>query len=426
MSKKMWVLVIVFTLFMGLPNVFADSHKNDVNEEGIYTVTLSGDYNYNYIDGVLELVNEERAKEGLLPLELDAALTELAMTRARESSLYWSHTRPNGTSWSTILKDYVGSFGENIAANYFNPYEVMKGWMNSEGHRKNILAPNWKSVGIGYFKIGNNVFWCQLFSSGEATSPVEKTGIIHEENGFVDVLEQNINYEVVWPDSNNLTVKVDETLSPTRIRLVNAGFSEVVVSSSKKDFKWESSNPDVFTVAEDGTITGKGVGTATLTVSIGSLKKEFVISVSADIKKIEINETLELRKGETSNLTIRYLPVGATIPEDIKVLWSSSDTKVARVDGSGKVTAVGIGTATITATIGDLEASTEVTVQSALVGDVNEDGKVDVLDIFEVLKTASRKLNFRGFRLENSDFNRNRYIDIADIFAITYRILFME
>ncbi len=425
MSKKIWGFIITFALFIGLPNVLAVNHKNDVNEEGIYTITLSGDYNYNYVDGVLELVNMEREKEGLAPLELDATLTELAMTRSRESSLYWSHTRPNGTSWSTILNGHIGSFGENIAVNYFNPTDVMTAWMNSDGHRKNILTPEWKSIGIGYFKIGSNVFWCQLFSSNEAISPVEKTGIVHEENGIVEVLEQNINFDVIWPNTEALTVKVDEELSPTRIKLVNVA-NQAILSGSKTDFKWESSNPDVFTVDESGTITGKGIGTATLTVSIGNLKKEFEISVSADLKAIEINEELEFHKGESTNLTLSYLPVGATIPDDIKVVWSSSNTEVARVDESGKVTAVGVGTATITARIGSVETSKVVTVYSALSGDVNEDGNIDVMDIFEVLKTASRKLNFRGFRLNHSDFNRNHYIDIGDIFAITYRVLFAK
>lgn len=121
-----------------------------------------------YVIQVLNLVNSERAKAGLPALKLDTDITAAANVRAKEIKKSFSHTRPNGSSFSTALKEqgvsFIGS-GENIAWGQISPEQVMDGWMNSDGHRANILNKNFKNIGIGYYQDANGRnYWVQLFT----------------------------------------------------------------------------------------------------------------------------------------------------------------------------------------------------------------------------------------------------------------------
>lgn len=122
----------------------------------------------SYAEQVVKLVNEERAKEGLPALAMDADITAAANVRAKEIMQKFSHTRPNGSSFSSVLKEQGVSFrgsGENIAWGQKSPEQVMNGWMNSDGHRANILNPNYKNIGVGYYQDENGVnYWVQLFT----------------------------------------------------------------------------------------------------------------------------------------------------------------------------------------------------------------------------------------------------------------------
>lgn len=124
----------------------------------------------NYGAQVLALVNAERAKEGLAPLVLDDALCAAANVRAQEITQEFSHTRPDGTSCFTVFSQlgirYM-SAGENIAAGYATPAAVMTGWMNSEGHRANILKSGFGKLGVGLFKADDSYryYWVQLFTN---------------------------------------------------------------------------------------------------------------------------------------------------------------------------------------------------------------------------------------------------------------------
>ena len=116
---------------------------------------------------ILNLVNQERKKAGLSALKLNTKATTAANTRAKELVSSFSHTRPNGSSFSTALKSagvtYRGC-GENIAAGYQSPSAVMEGWMNSSGHRANILKTNYKELGVGYYQdASGQKYWVQLF-----------------------------------------------------------------------------------------------------------------------------------------------------------------------------------------------------------------------------------------------------------------------
>ena len=116
---------------------------------------------------VLDLVNKERAKVGARPLRLSSELQSAAMLRAREITQVMSHTRPNGKSCMTVLKSPWGA-GENIAGGNETPEEVVEGWMNSPGHRRNILYPRFNKLGVGYCYDPNGVggykpYWVQLF-----------------------------------------------------------------------------------------------------------------------------------------------------------------------------------------------------------------------------------------------------------------------
>lgn len=115
----------------------------------------------DFIDEVIRLCNEERESAGLAPLEKSDSLTDSAAVRAGELPSKFSHTRPDGSSCFTAITEKGKTRGENIAAGYENPEQVVEGWMNSPGHRANILDPDFTKIGVGYNESGN--YWVQVF-----------------------------------------------------------------------------------------------------------------------------------------------------------------------------------------------------------------------------------------------------------------------
>ena len=119
---------------------------------------------------VLRLVNAERSKQGLSSLSLSDKLTAVANEKARDmaENNYFSHTSPTYGSPFQMLQQYgirYRTAGENIAAGQRTPEEVMQSWMNSSGHRANILNSSYTEIGIGYYAGGSyGSEWVQLFT----------------------------------------------------------------------------------------------------------------------------------------------------------------------------------------------------------------------------------------------------------------------
>lgn len=116
---------------------------------------------------VLKLVNIERKKEGLKPLKMDKKLSSVAQIKSEEMEKkgYFSHRSPQyGTPFQMMDKFDIKykTAAENIAYGQETPEKVVKGWMNSPGHRKNILNPRFHEIGIGVSK--NEPYqWVQMF-----------------------------------------------------------------------------------------------------------------------------------------------------------------------------------------------------------------------------------------------------------------------
>ncbi|MBQ8528827.1 MAG: LysM peptidoglycan-binding domain-containing protein [Clostridia bacterium] len=115
---------------------------------------------------VVRLVNAERAKAGLSPLEYDWELARVARYKSEDMQRlgYFSHTSPTYGSPFQMMKSFGISYrsaGENIARGYSTPAAVVEGWMNSPGHRANILSSSFTRIGVGYVKDGH--YWTQMF-----------------------------------------------------------------------------------------------------------------------------------------------------------------------------------------------------------------------------------------------------------------------
>ena len=132
---------------------------------------------------VIRLTNIERAKAGRSALIYNAGLQKAAMIRAKEISVKFSHTRPNGEDSSTALYEAgVGnSSGENIAAGQKSPELVVKAWMNSQGHKLTLLDKENLYIGVGFYQDADGrYYWVQSFADG---NPDEKGTIIFDANG---------------------------------------------------------------------------------------------------------------------------------------------------------------------------------------------------------------------------------------------------
>lgn len=117
---------------------------------------------------ILRLVNEERVKVGANPLVLDRTLCTVADLRAKEIVTLFSHTRPDGQDCFSLYDAYglQNEFqGENIAYNQRTTGSVMTAWINSEGHKRNILNKDFNRLGVGIAYQNGHYYWVQCFTS---------------------------------------------------------------------------------------------------------------------------------------------------------------------------------------------------------------------------------------------------------------------
>ncbi|QDP41920.1 CAP domain-containing protein [Radiobacillus deserti] len=121
---------------------------------------------HEFVTAVIELTNAERQKEGLPPLKAYPDLNNVAGTKAKDmhDKGYFSHTSPTYGSPFDMMRDFGITYqaaGENIAQGQQSPEDVVNAWMNSEGHRANILDENFTHIGVGFEKSGYQ--WVQMF-----------------------------------------------------------------------------------------------------------------------------------------------------------------------------------------------------------------------------------------------------------------------
>jgi uncharacterized protein YkwD len=255
-------------------------HKNLIKEKVKYTKIsqisvkkslVNSFMSSQLINQVLELTNAERAKAGLKPLTLNNQLAQAAQGHSDSMAAddFFSHTGADGSDVSDRVQDTGYQYshaGENIAAGQKTAAEVVQGWMDSPGHRANILNADYTEIGIGYELLENDTgsvnyhhYWTQVFGTPQGNSnqpnpPEEKNNnpvavednsnnnIPTEDSGKSSDLENDNPVDTVTEDSavtspgskDNLTGTAGDSLMAGDDQAVN--FPENEVSSDKSQF----------------------------------------------------------------------------------------------------------------------------------------------------------------------------------------------
>ncbi len=260
------------------PSYLEKTYEGDYVSYG--KVIVDGTDMYTYAYQVLDLVNQQRALAGLNPLTMDKDLLRGAMLRAAETSVFWDHIRPNGEDCFTVSPK---AYGENIAIGQWSPESVMDGWMNSEGHRANILGESWNSIGIGCFQSPNGVLhWVQLFGSAQGSNPAPRADETSQYNVFVnpDFLDLYFMVEPVGTSLGDWTCLDKGRTYPLSLSVQNAGYPYFQTRINPATFKWASSDESVVSMAAPGVFAaGSKDATARVSALFGPLEYEFRVLV---------------------------------------------------------------------------------------------------------------------------------------------------
>lgn len=236
-------------------------------------VAVTAKVDYSKATQVLNLINKERAKKGLKKLKMDKTLLNNAVLRAEECGVYYSHTRANGTKWSTAITKSKKKSAENIAYNFNTADKVVNAWMNSSGHKKNIMNKSYTCIGIGCVEIDGKVYWAQEFTDGKAKA-VSCSGAKTE---TVNIKTAN-SYISVKNKAEKITITAGQTVQ-AEMKLTNAG-TKAATAVAKTAVRYASSNGNIATVDSNGVIRGVASGTATVTLTLsGSITKTYTVTV---------------------------------------------------------------------------------------------------------------------------------------------------
>lgn len=173
-TNKILASLMSVCMFLGFVSAPCNNKKAEavnITAPLIYEINVSDSIaeNWSVYEEVIELVNKNRAENGAAPLKLYYKLCQAAEVRAGEITENFSHIRPDGSKCFTVLDEYsINRYGaaENIAAGYYTADDVVEGWMNSSGHRANILNTDYTHMGIGLVKYNGMIYWSQIFTKG--------------------------------------------------------------------------------------------------------------------------------------------------------------------------------------------------------------------------------------------------------------------
>lgn len=215
--KRVCSFILALLLMVSILSIPA-SAAGDANAK------ITGTFCYDYARSELSMINDFRtgseawywnsddstktqyAPGELGTLVLDPKLEQIAMERARELVLYFSHTRPNGTSCFSLTVDGCESWGENIAYGFSSPESVFSAWRednysySGQGHRRNMLGKSYTAVGFGCFYHQGIYYWVQEFGYASGEPAPSKTDT--EVTGYVEY-STSVLGENYWSDEGN-------------------------------------------------------------------------------------------------------------------------------------------------------------------------------------------------------------------------------
>ncbi len=235
-----------------------------------YTLKVEGTSRYDVSYLIFDLVNEERTAAGSEPLEMDQDLMEAAALRAAECATYYSatHNRPTGETCFTV-HDKVN--GENIAFMSGQVYDataqilaknVMTMWMNSQGHKENILRESFTTIGVGAFVAGDTIFFTQNFGVD-----VEVAAVTTEAKAVAESFTYSANADYAKPlIVSEVILDVGEEVL-LGLGVVQSEFDYLYTDISPDTFEWSTSDATCVAVDQEGCVEAKRAGTATITAT---------------------------------------------------------------------------------------------------------------------------------------------------------------
>ncbi len=257
------------------------------------TVKVTGQYKRSMAAKVLTLVNKERTDRGYSKLLWDSTLEKAAMRRVAEIAVKFSHTRPDGTLCYTVNDEAVikrfPTSGENIAAGSTSAAVAMNGWMNSTGHRENILDNNFTHIGVACAKINGVLYWVQMFGGGDYGASKKSTG---KSVFLTSVKVKKSETKLIFTKSSNVWRN-----SRTKFKQIRVGKSQTVklIAYDSSDnfipaklaiskFKLNSSNKKVLKISKKGKISALKTGIAYIK-AVSRTNKDLVIRQKIKVVK---------------------------------------------------------------------------------------------------------------------------------------------
>lgn len=256
-------------------------------------VSYTGNRSYTSAYKVLELVNEQRRAAGVPELRMDEGLLATAMKRATEQPLVFSHTRPDGSSCFDLDANMRG---ENVAVGQSSAEQVMDTWMNSEGHRQNILDADYTTIGVGCFVQNGVTYWVQNFGQGSATAdaakPADGLFTAHSTMATETFEEAATGSGIVWGGVDKYTYGFGFDMTPKQLAsgsyatlallVKNPGFPSTAARlDNDGSISWRSGNLEVATIDDptSGTVSGHTRGYASITADMKWYHPSYAVPV---------------------------------------------------------------------------------------------------------------------------------------------------
>ena len=345
--KKKFIISFFILLIASLIVLVNFNTVQATDSANVQNISITGKREYSKAFEVLDKVNKERQKIGLNKVKMDQTLLDAAMQRAAESAICFSHTRPDGSSFNSIS---IKALGENSAIGYTSSNLVMDAWMNSEGHKQNILHEQITTIGIGCFYHNGVYYWIQCFGNGllendcikpKDQNKTETISIATEKfNELIGGTKQySYSFRVAF---DNASVEAGKTCN-AKVYLINPGYPYAEALIDSDSIKWSSESTKKAKVDSKGKVKGITRGKTNIKAEIGNYKASSEIYIYYGTQKISYKNKFEKSYGD------KWFKINAKLERgDGKLSYSSSDKKVATVDSKGKVTIKGTGTCTIT------------------------------------------------------------------------------